>query len=59
VREYASRLPDDNGQRLLAEIVLGEADGRLPHISATSRLLRSAPSALIRSQSSLVYEAAL
>ncbi|TJZ93620.1 restriction endonuclease [Actinacidiphila oryziradicis] len=33
VREYASRLPDDDGRRLLAEIVLGEADGRLPQRS--------------------------
>ncbi|MGW4758523.1 restriction endonuclease [Streptomyces chartreusis] len=29
VRQCAGQLPDDDGRRLLAEIVLGEADGRL------------------------------
>ncbi|MFJ2263048.1 hypothetical protein ACIOKD_32890 [Streptomyces sp. NPDC087844] len=29
VREHAGRLPDDDGRRLFAEIVLAEADGRL------------------------------
>ncbi|MEH0432081.1 MULTISPECIES: restriction endonuclease [Streptomyces] len=30
VRACAGHLPDDDGRRLLAEIVLGEADSRLP-----------------------------
>lgn len=48
VREYASRLPDDDGRRLFAEIVLGEADGRVSQRSPNlhgvknkARLLRA------------------
>ncbi|MFD3907845.1 restriction endonuclease [Streptomyces californicus] len=48
VRRYASRLGEDDGKRLFAEIVLGEAAGRLPRPSSTlrgvqnkARLLRS------------------
>lgn len=48
VRGHASRLPDDDGRRLFAEIVLGEADGRLSQRSRNlhgvknkARLLRA------------------
>ncbi|MGW1043692.1 restriction endonuclease [Streptomyces sp. NPDC002547] len=48
VRRYAARLGDDDGKRLFAEIVLGEAAGRLPGPSSTlhgvqnkARLLRA------------------
>jgi hypothetical protein len=48
VREYAGRLSADDGRRLFAEIVLGEADGRLSQRSRNlhgvknkARLLRA------------------
>ncbi|QKZ18583.1 restriction endonuclease [Streptomyces chartreusis] len=48
VRACAGLLPDDDGRRLLAEIVLGEADSRLPlrsrslhRVKNKARLLRA------------------
>ncbi|MGW6012901.1 restriction endonuclease [Streptomyces sp. NPDC055210] len=39
VREHAARLPANDGRRLLAEIVLDEADACLSHRSRTLRAL--------------------
>ncbi|WP_438297810.1 restriction endonuclease [Streptomyces sp. HUAS TT7] len=41
VRRYAARLGDDDGKRLFAEIVLGEAAGRLPRRSSTLRSVQN------------------
>lgn len=59
VRTHAERLPDDDGRRLFAELVLGEAAGRLSLYSRTlqgvqnkARLLRALYERLDRLQQS-------
>ncbi|WP_332836360.1 restriction endonuclease [Streptomyces odonnellii] len=41
VRACAGRLPDDDGRRLFAEIMLGEAAGRLPQRSRNLREVKN------------------
>ncbi|MGV9884465.1 restriction endonuclease [Streptomyces sp. NPDC003006] len=41
VRERAERLPQDDGRRLFAEIVLGEAEGRLSQPCRTLRRVQN------------------
>ncbi|MFD3932644.1 restriction endonuclease [Streptomyces sp. NPDC058614] len=65
VREYAGMLPGGDGRRLFAEIVLGEADGRLPQPSRNlhgvqnkARLLRALYERLDRLQDAVPAVAA-
>ncbi|MFD0306424.1 restriction endonuclease [Streptomyces sp. NPDC127119] len=46
VREHAARLPGDDGRRLLAEIVLDEADARLSQRSRTLHAVQNKASVL-------------
>ncbi|MGW6202033.1 restriction endonuclease [Streptomyces sp. NPDC055089] len=60
VRVHAARLPDDDGRRLFAELILQEADGRLSQpctslsrVQNRARLIRALYERLDRLQSSV------
>jgi hypothetical protein len=65
VREHASRLPDDDGRRLFAEIVAGEAESRLSQrsrnlhrVQSKARMMRALHERLDRLQSAAPAEEA-